>query len=378
MAPRRRSHDRRNWPDNVRERDGYYSWVNPETGKEHGIGRDKTVAFEEAREANLHIAARSQKARLVHKLTGEHERTVGEWAKRFAGYLAGRKLSPLTRKMYKSCDKRLVAALGADTLISTVTALRMSDLITDIAKKEGKPRRAIQVRSYASEFFREAKVKGWVPENPVQDLGAIQVTTKRARLTFEVFMQVYANTRTTRVWLHNALAVAIVSAQRREDIALFETSDWREGGWYCEQGKGNPDKGGIGRGGSRVFIPGALRLERFGMSLEDVYRQCRATRVFTRHVIHHTTYHGPQCPIGSHVHMDSLTTGFHAEIQRLGIDWGDKEPPSFHEIRSLSERLYTAQGGVNTQLLLGHKSPQTTAIYNDDRRSEWKRVEIGK
>lgn len=374
MVPRRRSPAKRNWPDNVRERDGYYSWVNPETGREYGIGRDKATAFEEAREANLHVAARMQSARLVHKVTGEHVRTVEAWSTKYAGILEKKKLAPNTRKMYASCDRRLLRMLGKSTLMSAVTALIMSELIEGIAQTEGKPRRAIQVRSYASEFFREAKVKGWVAENPVQDLGAIQVTTKRARLTFEVFMAVHGGTQ--RAWLKRAMALALVSAQRREDLAAFQTSDWRDGGWYCEQGKGNAKKGGAGRGGSKVFIPGSLRLERFGMSLEDVYRDCRSTHVFTRFVIHHTVHRGKHCRIGDHVHMDTLTTSFHEEIVALGLDWGDKLPPSFHEIRSLAERLYKAQKGVNVQLLLGHKSPRTTEIYDDDRGSEWKRVEV--
>ncbi len=114
------------------------------------------------------------------------------------------------------------------------------------------------------------------------------------------------------------------------------------------------------------------------MSLEEVYKQCRATRVFTRHVIHHTVHRGKHCKAGDQVHIDSLTVRFHKEILRLGIDWGDKKPPSFHEIRSLSERLYSAQGNIDTSELLGHKDKETTETYHDDRRSEWHRVQIRK
>jgi enterobacteria phage integrase len=374
MAPRRRSHAKRNWPDNLYERDGYFSWKNPLDGREYGIGRDRTAAFEEAREANLHVAIRTDKARVVHKLTGEADRTVGAWATRYEGILAAKKLSPNTRKMYKSCGKRLVDELGAETLMSAVTPLRISDLIDGIA--ETMPRRAIQVRGYAREFFRVAAVKGWVNESPVRDLGEIRATVKRARLTLEVFRQVYDTT--SFVWLRNAMALALVSAQRREDIATFETTDWRDGGWYCEQGKGHPDKGGAGRGGRKIFIPGSLRLDCFGMSLEDVYKQCRATRVFTKHVIHHTVHRGEHCKRGDPLHMDTLTVRFHDEVLRLGIDWGEKEPPSFHEIRSLSERLYAAQGGIDTSDLLGHKDKKTTETYHDTRGSEWLRITVGR
>lgn len=36
------------------------------------------------------------------------------------------------------------------------------------------------------------------------------------------------------------------------------------------------------------------------------------------------------------------------------IDWGEGSPATFHEQRSLSERLYKEQG-LDTQKLLGHK-----------------------
>lgn len=372
MAPRQRSHAKRNWPDNLYERDGYFSWRNPIDGRELGIGRDRAEAFEEAKEANLHVAGLMGKSRLVHKVTGDADRTIAAWSKRYAGILAIKKLAPNTRKMYASCDRRLLTELGPDTLIGSITPLRIAEIIDGIA--ESMPRRAIQVRGYAREFFRVAKVKGWIAESPVQDMSAIRVTTQRARLSLEVFRQIYDTTEF--VWMKNAMALALVSAQRREDIAGFETSAWRDGGWYCEQGKGNPDKGGAGRGGRKVFIPGSIRLERFGMSLDDVYKQCRATRIFTRHLIHHTVHRGKHCKIGDSVHIDSLTVRFHKEVMRLGIDWGQKEPPSFHEIRSLAERLYSAQGGIDTSDLLGHKDKRMTATYHDDRGSEWLRIQV--
>lgn len=374
MVPRRRSHARRNWPDNLYERNGYFSWKNPLDGREYGIGRDRMEAFEQAKEANLHVANQAQKSRLVHKVSGETERTLASWSEKYAGILAEKKLAPHTRRMYASCDRRLLAELGANTLIGAVTPLMISDLIDGLA--QSMPHRALQIRGYAREFFRVAKAKGWIVENPVQDLGQIRKTTKRARLSLDVFLRIYTTTK--RLWLKNALALALVSGQRREDIALFETTDWRDGGWYCEQGKGHPDKGGAGRGGRKVFIPGALRLDALNMSLEEVYRQCRATRVFSRFVIHHTEHHGDHCKCGDPVHIDSLSNRFHDEIVALDIDWEGKEPPSFHEIRSLSERLYSAQGGVDTSDLLGHKDKKTTEIYHDDRNSQWLRVTIAK
>ncbi|MCP0941511.1 integrase, partial [Klebsiella pneumoniae] len=50
-------------------------------------------------------------------------------------------------------------------------------------------------------------------------------------------------------------------------------------------------------------------------------------------------------------------------------------PPSFHEQRSLSERLYREQG-IDTQILLGHTSKTMTDRYNDSRGKEWKKLVI--
>lgn len=49
-------------------------------------------------------------------------------------------------------------------------------------------------------------------------------------------------------------------------------------------------------------------------------------------------------------------------------------PPSFHEQRSLLERLYRTQG-IDTQVL-GHSSKTITDRYNDLRGKEWKKLVI--
>nr|WP_241489112.1 hypothetical protein [Cronobacter sakazakii] len=51
---------------------------------------------------------------------------------------------------------------------------------------------------------------------------------------------------------------------------------------------------------------------------------------------------------------------------------GDVAPATLHEQRSLAERLYEAQG-VDTQKLLGHKSPNHAARYHDDRVKAWQK-----
>jgi integrase len=108
--------------------------------------------------------------------------------------------------------------------------------------------------------------------------------------------------------------------------------------------------------------------------LGDVVKQCRSTGVLSQHLIHQTKSWG-NSPVGAQIWVDTITKHFTATLASLRIDWGEKEPPTFHEIRSLSERLHADQGNVKTQELLGHKDPKTTALYHD-ARGEWVRVSI--
>jgi integrase len=113
------------------------------------------------------------------------------------------------------------------------------------------------------------------------------------------------------------------------------------------------------------------------MSLEDVVRQCRATGIVSAHPVHQTQ-RVKGARLGKKMHVDMITRQFSAEIEKLGLDWGDRTPPTFHEIRSLSTRLYEEQNdGVNTQELLGHTEGATTDIYRNGR-GEWVKVSIGK
>lgn len=70
----------------------------------------------------------------------------------------------------------------------------------------------------------------------------------------------------------------------------------------------------------------------------------------------------------------TLTVAFSKARDEVDYNWGENgTPPSFHEQRSLSERLYRTQG-IDTQVLLGHSSKTMTDRYNDSRVKEWKKT----
>ncbi|MBL8491755.1 MAG: tyrosine-type recombinase/integrase [Rhodocyclaceae bacterium] len=159
------------------------------------------------------------------------------------------------------------------------------------------------------------------------------------------------------------MELALVTAQRREDLAGIGPRDVHDGRLWVVQGKTK----------ARVSLPLDLRLEPMGWSVGDIIGRCRDA-VVTRHFIHHSARVGRAKP-GDKLRLPTITAAFADARDAAGLTWPEgKTPPSFHEIRSLAARLYAEQG-IDAQALLGHKSPDMTAVYRDARGADWIRVE---
>ncbi len=94
----------------------------------------------------------------------------------------------------------------------------------------------------------------------------------------------------------------------------------------------------------------------------------------SKYLVHyrHTT---SQAKRGEQVTPNTLTTTFKKARDKCGLTWEKGTAPTFHEQRSLSERLYRAQG-INTKDLLGHKNQIQTDKYHDDRGKDWIKIVI--
>jgi len=92
-------------------------------------------------------------------------------------------------------------------------------------------------------------------------------------------------------------------------------------------------------------------------------------------LLHHVTLSG-NVKASDQVGEKSLSVSFKLAIDSTGlsVEHG-KTMPTFHEQRSLSERLYEEQG-INTQQLLGHSSDRMTAQYHNDRGLDWVKVKV--
>ncbi|QDQ29226.1 tyrosine-type recombinase/integrase [Chitinimonas arctica] len=107
--------------------------------------------------------------------------------------------------------------------------------------------------------------------------------------------------------------------------------------------------------------------------LTDVFREAMSAGWINENfkaetILQQTRHNGPSLP-GDSLHPDSISRGFADQRDELGLG---VNPPTLHEIRSLAARLYAkAYSPAFAQLVLGHKSADMTAVYLDNRGSEW-------
>src|SRR5699024_10166192 len=92
----------------------------------------------------------------------------------------------------------------------------------------------------------------------------------------------------------------------------------------------------------------SLRCNALNISLRDVIAGCRDPYV-SKYLIHYTRNTSQSQP-GGQVTANTLTTNFKKARDKTDIDWEEGTPATFHEMRSLSERLYREQG-INTKNL---------------------------
>jgi hypothetical protein len=355
---------------NLYEDGGYFSWRHPVTGKTFGLGRNRQAAIHQAIEANLHVEELIAKPRLLDRLTDDTDRTVAEWIRRFeSDILHERDYKPATERLARAMGRAVVKAHG-EFHIARWTPLHANELVRSYARG-GKRQMALKLRSYLIDLCGEAVNAGWIQTNIAANIRTPKVVVSRSRLDLESFLAIYRKAgEIHHPWVQRAMELALVTGQRREDLAAIEfapsktAQSWVEGSWLrVVQLKHK------GASASRVAIPLSLRLQAVNWSVGEVVSRCR-DNVLSRYLLHHS-HRGANCKPGDPIGLQSLTRTFSEALKASGVAWEEgRTPPSFHEIRSLSKRLYDQQG-TDTKALLGHKSDKIAATYADPREPRW-------
>jgi len=367
---RPRRSDRKHWPANLvaRPRGGapYYSWRHPETGKEYGLGRSFQDAASQAREANLSIMAEtSNRARLIDRIAGRDEHTIGAWLDIFAKTLEARpsaKRGGSSRaEGTKKVDARMIKVMRdhfKDALIEKITTRDCHDLVMKY-RDAGHERAAVNIRSYLVDCFNEAEAAGWIPRgsNPANIIKANAPRTKRNRLTLEQFRTVLEH---AEGWARTAFLLALVTGQRVSDVAEMKYSDVRDGFLHVQQVKY----------GNRIKIPTSITAD--GHSLAAIIKQSRRI-VGAKNIVHQTESTGRSSP-GDALRKESISREFSRLVREHLPAVTEGTPPTFHEIRALSKQIHMGNG-IDTLALLGHEDEATAKVYSDPRAG-WVEVKI--
>lgn len=348
----------------------YWQYRHPITGKFIGFGTDGDTAREAAIAANTMITEQQSKQinflvdMTVKKTTNKEAGIrVSDWVGKYISLLEERliegEIKKATFKTRKSCAQVLSKRLPNVRLNNLDT--KSIAAILDEYKSEGKNRMAQMLRATWGDIFKEAQHSGEIEPgfNPALATRVPRNKVTRGRLSFSQWKKIFDNAADLQPYLQNSMLLALITGQRRADILNMKFSDVWDGHLHITQSKT----------GTRLALPLTLFLPEINLSLDDVIRQCR-DRVMSKYMIHHSRAHGSSKP-GDPVTGNGVTRMFKQARIASGLKFTEgTTPPTFHEQRSLAERLFSAHG-VNTQTLLGHKTAAMTEKYHDDRGADW-------
>lgn len=351
----------------------YWQYKHPLSGRFHSLGTDENEAKQVATEANTIIA--EQRTRQILSVNERLERmkgrrsdiTVTEWLDKYISIQEDRlQHNELRPNSYWQKGKpiRLFREHCGMQHLKDITALDIAEII-DAVKAEGHNRMAQVVRMVLIDVFKEAQHAGHVPPgfNPAQATKQPRNRVNRQRLSLSEWQAIFDSVSRRQPYLKCGMLLALVTGQRLGDICNLKFSDIWDDMLHITQEKT----------GSKLAIPLNLKCDALNITLREVISQCRDA-VVSKYLVHyrHTT---SQANRGDQVSANTLTTAFKKAREKCGIKWEQGTAPTFHEQRSLSERLYREQG-LDTQKLLGHKSRKMTDRYNDDRGKDWIIVDI--
>lgn len=344
----------------------YWRYKHPVTGKFHALGTNEDEAIAIATEANTRLA--EQRTRQILAISDRIATSKGKaittstWLDRYQAIQDDRlKSGDIRLNTYKQKAKpvSLLRERAGMKLISAVDVRDIAQLLEEYISA-GQPRMAQVVRSVLIDVFKEAQHYGEVPPGYNPALATKQPRRKitRQRLSLEEWQKIFDIADASHRYMGNAMLLALVTGQRLGDISKMKFSDIWDDHLHVIQEKT----------GSKIAIPLSLRLNAVNWSLRDVVARCRdyAVSPYLVHFFRSTS----QAERGAQVKSNTLTMNFSKARDLAEIDWGKGSPATFHEQRSLSERLYKEQG-IDTRNLLGHKTQQQTDRYHDDRGKDW-------
>jgi integrase len=355
MSPRPRKRANKPLPANLYPANGgkSYQYRHPVTGKFHGLGVSRVQAIADAKELNSLLIPDSD---FVAKVLGHV--TIRQHATWFMESIAPeREYKPSTLEMYQVQIRKLNAAMG-DVAVEDVSVQDLAKLLEDHSA-----RTANQIRQVAADLFRVAISRGLRPDNPAEATLKRREKKARKRLTQAEYDAIHAG---CDVWAQNAMDLALLTLQRRSDVARMKFENIRDGKLYVIQEK------------TEKYDTGYLAIA-VGPKLEKVVKRCRDD-LASPYLVHRR----PERKVKERAGMDHwtqvkpqmVTRSFAEARDESGLfdDVPDNERPTFHEIRALGIKRCKDKG-IDPQKLAGHSTAKMTSNY-DSGHDEIRWVEV--
>ena len=330
-----------------------YRYRRPDNRKYTLMGRERCRAVSAAKQLNSLLMPGQD---LVAKVMGASPSFKQFIQERFiTTILPERKLSKKTLEDYHYQLKYICRALG-DKPIDKISVKDIADFLLKYP-----PTRSNHYRSLLSLIFTYAIAEGLRENNPASSTIKRKIEKTRRRLSIEGYRAIYV---VADDWLKNAMDLALLTLQRREDIVNMKRQDI-EGDYdilYVIQRK--TEKHGSA---SHIKI-------KIGNELKKVLMRC-CDNIISPYIVHRLPDRLVRSKEKAH-HTQILPGFLSKEFAKARGQCGyfKKTPeigrPSFHEIRSLGIKLYEDQG-VDAQKLAGHTDRKMTEQYKAGHGLEW-------
>lgn len=345
MRPRNRKNT--GLPPNLYPSGNSFMYRRPDTGTRHGMGTDRQKAVSAAKQLNSRLMAGTD---LVSEVLGNGVTLEAFLHTYETQILPPRELAAATLSLYRIRFRQAKKALG-DKSIENITIRDVAELLDPMTS-----RAANQMRKILVDVFNHAAAKGLVQDNPAASTIAKIEKKSRQRHTIEGLKKIREAAPT---WLQNAIDLALITAQRREDIVRMRFEDIREGYLYVIQEKTK-----------KSTDAGWLRMQ-ITPQLQAIIARCRDDIVSPFLIHRRPQYINPKYRKNkihwTEVSCEMLTRAFKEarDTAKPYPKLSDAEQPGFHEIRALAVHLYK-RDGKDAQRIAGHADEKMTKNYAKD------------
>jgi integrase len=318
-------------PNNLYESKNYYNYKHPITKRWFYIGSDRETAIKEAEQINWSLMPKSELVKKV--LDSEQSKNFSEFIDYFiTDILPAKNLAKKTVQDYTQKIPHIKEHLGNKS-IEKIDTKDISEFL-----KKYPPTQSNYYRAVLSVIFKHAIDEGFTDKNPAASTLKKTTTKQRERLTLENYHAIHAHAPN---WLKNAMDLALITAQRREDIANLKWTDIHDGFLWIQQHKTK----------NRIKI-------NLSEDIKALLIKCKGENEFV---------------IGEiKGNAERITKGFAEAREKSGLE----TTATFHEIRSLSAHLYEESGidKKQIQMLLGHTTEKMTEHYLEGHGEKWTEI----